>query len=138
MSIGSKFAKYAVVLVLAGGLGIWAWQAFRPDPSDEVRGVAIADLSARAAEGKAAFEAVCAACHGATAAGTDKGPPLIHDIYNPGHHPDEAFRAAIADGARQHHWDFGPMPAVPGLSDAEVEAVIAFVRSRQELEGFEQ
>jgi hypothetical protein len=29
------------------------------------------------------------------------------------------------------------MPAVPGLSDADVDEIIAFIRSEQEREGFE-
>jgi hypothetical protein len=31
----------------------------------------------------------------------------------------------------QHHWDFGPMPAIPGRSDAEVEDIITCVRALQ-------
>lgn len=135
MSNGSAFAKYAVISVLAGGLGIWAWQAFRPAPSGEVRGVPIADLSARAAEGKAAFEAVCAACHGANAAGTDKGPPLVHDIYNPGHHPDESFFRAAKLGSRQHHWRFGDMPPQPQVSDDQVAAIVEYMRQLQTVNG---
>jgi mono/diheme cytochrome c family protein len=135
MSNGSNFAKYAVVSVLAGGLGIRAWQAFRPEPPGEVRGAAIADLSARAAEGKAAFEAVCAACHGANAAGTDKGPPLVHDIYHPGHHPDEAFFRAAKLGSRQHHWRFGDMLPQPQVSDDQMAAIVEYVRQLQAVNG---
>ena len=59
-------------------------------------------------------------------------------MYEPNHHGDDAFRSAIANGAAQHHWDFGDMEPIPGLSDDEVDAVIAYVRSVQEKEGFEQ
>lgn len=79
----------------------------------------------------------CAACHGADLRGTDRGPSHLSQVYEPGHHPDESFRRAIADGVAPHHWRFGPMPPVPGLGDAEVDAVIAYIRSVQEREGFE-
>jgi hypothetical protein len=45
---------------------------------------------------------------------------------------------AIANGSPQHHWNFGDMEPVDGLTDDEVEAVIAFVRTEQERQGFEQ
>lgn len=79
----------------------------------------------------------CASCHGADLRGTDKGPSHLSIVYEPNHHPDESFRRAIALGAPQHHWDFGDMPPVDGLSDDDVEAVIAFVRAEQDRQGFE-
>jgi mono/diheme cytochrome c family protein len=42
------------------------------------------ELSAIARAGKTEFEANCVPCHGLKAAGTDKGPSLVHDIYQPG------------------------------------------------------
>jgi mono/diheme cytochrome c family protein len=74
----------------------------------------------------------CASCHGVDLRGTDKGPSHLSIVYEPNHHPDESFRRAIAIGVPQHHWDFGNMPPVEGLSGADVEAVIAFVRAEQE------
>ena len=52
-------------------------------------------------------------------------------------HPDESFRVAIRDGVSPHHWDFGPMPAVSGLADDEITAIIAYIREVQQREGFE-
>ena len=83
------------------------------------------------------YAANCAECHGADLGGTDKGPSQLSIVYEPGHHPDEAFQLAVLRGSPAHHWDFGPMPPVPGLSPEEVEAIIAFVRERQRVEGFE-
>ncbi len=80
----------------------------------------------------------CASCHGADLRGTDKGPSQLSIVYEPNHHSDEAYRSAIANGAPQHHWPFGDMPPVEGLSDEEVEAVIDFIRSEQQRQGFEQ
>jgi mono/diheme cytochrome c family protein len=88
-------------------------------------------------DGAAAFAASCASCHGSDLRGTDRGPSLLSEVYEPGHHPDDAFRAAIARGSRAHHWDFGDMPPVPGLEPDEIDAVIAFVRDRQETHGLE-
>ena len=88
--------------------------------------------------GAEVYEQSCASCHGADLRGTDKGPSHLSIVYEPNHHPDDAFRSAIVNGAPQHHWPFGDMPPVEGLSDDEVEAVIAFVRSEQQRLGFEQ
>lgn len=90
-----------------------------------------------AANGAAVYEQSCASCHGSDLRGTDRGPSHLSQVYEPGHHPDVAFRAAIAEGARAHHWRFGDMPPVGGLDDAEVAAVIAFIREQQELHGLE-
>jgi mono/diheme cytochrome c family protein len=84
-----------------------------------------------AVDGAAAFAANCAVCHGSEGQGTAQGPPLVHPIYEPGHHPDEAFRRAVAEGVVPHHWEFGPMPALPRVPDAEVEAIIGHVRDLQ-------
>jgi mono/diheme cytochrome c family protein len=79
----------------------------------------------------------CAVCHGSDLRGTSRGPSHLSEVYEPGHHPDESFRAAIANGSRQHHWNFGDMPPVAGLDDDEVDAVIAYIREVQQREGFE-
>jgi mono/diheme cytochrome c family protein len=89
------------------------------------------------ARGAEVYASACASCHGADLRGTDRGPSHLSVVYEPGHHPDEAFRAAIAHGVAPHHWQFGPMPPVPGLGDDDVEAVIAYVRDQQERHGFE-
>ena len=95
-------------------------------------------VPATALDGAALYSASCASCHGADLRGSDRGPSHLSIVYEPNHHPDAAFRSAIENGAAQHHWDFGPMPPVDGLTDDEVDAVIAFVRSEQERQGFER
>jgi mono/diheme cytochrome c family protein len=87
--------------------------------------------------GEALYQQSCAVCHGGDLRGTDIGPSQLSEVYEPGHHPDDSFRAAIAEGAVAHHWDFGDMPPVPGLTDDEVDQIIAFIREQQELHGFE-
>lgn len=80
------------------------------------------------AEGERLFNANCARCHGPRASGTDQGPPLVHLVYEPNHHGDAAFQRAAALGVRAHHWTFGDMPPVPGVSEAEVAAIVSYVR----------
>ena len=79
----------------------------------------------------------CAACHGQGGAGSDKGPPLIHKIYEPGHHADASFYRAVSQGVRSHHWPFGDMPPVDGLSDDEVGRIFPYVRELQRAAGIE-
>ena len=93
--------------------------------------------SADVVRGAEVYASSCASCHGADLRGTDKGPSHLSIVYEPSHHGDASFRGAIANGSPQHHWDFGDMEPVEGLSDDDVEAVIAFVRAEQERLGFE-
>lgn len=90
------------------------------------------------ADGALVYATSCASCHGADLRGTDKGPSHLSIVYEPNHHRDDAFRSAIANGAPRHHWNFGDMEPVEGLSDIEVEAVIGFIRAEQQRLGFEQ
>ncbi len=94
---------------------------------------------ATAASGAGAeiYEQSCASCHGSDLRGTDRGPSHLSQVYAPDHHPDASFRAAIISGARAHHWGFGDMPPVEGLSDDEIEVVIAYVRDQQQAHGLE-
>jgi len=87
------------------------------------------------AAGEGLFSASCAVCHGADLKGTDTGPPLLFPTYAPNHHGDEAFQQAVALGVPPHHWTFGPMPPVAGLSRDDVAMIVAYVRTAQESEG---
>ncbi|MEO3429583.1 cytochrome c [Pelagibius sp. CAU 1746] len=133
MSLSDNIAKYAVLTVVGLGAGVLLWQAFEPGSTADGRmaDVTVPQLSDRATEGKVAFDAVCATCHGANAAGSDKGPPLVHDIYNPGHHSDDAFLLAAQRGVRQHHWRFGNMPPQPQISETEIRDIVQYVRELQ-------
>lgn len=97
--------------------------------------VMVPELSALAQVGATRFKANCARCHGVNAAGSNQGPPLVHDIYNPGHHGDASFRAAPKRGVRAHHWPFGNMPPIPGVTDDHMTAIIAYVRELQMANG---
>ena len=89
------------------------------------------------AEGQRLFDASCAGCHGALAAGSDVGPPLVHAYYQPSHHADIAFHRAVELGVRPHHWRYGPMPRVPGLTTADVGRITAYVRWLQRQAGIQ-
>ena len=94
------------------------------------------ELSGLATIGKRGFENNCAACHGKNAVGQDGvAPPLVHKIYEPSHHGDESFQRAVAMGVRAHHWKFGNMPAIEGLTRADVKAITTYVRELQRHNG---
>lgn len=97
--------------------------------------VVIPALSEVGQRGQAAFGTYCASCHGADAGGTGSGPPLIHIVYHPGHHGDMAFVMAAQRGSQAHHWKFGDMPPVTGISEAEIADIIAFIREVQKANG---
>jgi mono/diheme cytochrome c family protein len=89
-------------------------------------------LSEQEARGKLRFESVCASCHGTNAQGQDGvAPPLVHKIYEPNHHGDIAFVRAAQNGVMGHHWSFGNMPAVEGITEAEIRDIVAYVRALQ-------
>ncbi|MDU8927356.1 c-type cytochrome [Alisedimentitalea sp. MJ-SS2] len=104
------------------------------DPIVEVRLPAV--LSAKAEIGKRAFEAKCAACHGENAAGQNGvAPPLVHKIYEPSHHSDTSFIRAAKSGVRAHHWKFGNVPPVEGLTQGDVKLIARYVRELQRENG---
>jgi len=85
--------------------------------------------------GKLNYQAFCASCHGKTGGGTDKGPTFIHKVYHPGHHADGSFFIAAKKGARAHHWKFGDMKPVKDVTDAQLSAIVAYVRAVQQANG---
>lgn len=133
---------YIVAIVIA--LGAAAWFMFsssdKKDASSQTgeqqaSSITMPELSAMAKKGQIAFKANCAQCHGSDATGTNQGPPLIHDIYNPGHHNDMSFYRAAKMGTRAHHWQYGDMPPQPQVSDEEIGSIIQFIREVQKANG---
>ncbi len=148
-----KYVAIAI-LVAAFGAGIWWFTLPRqgaetPTPitsamhsgadtqaAKPVDQVIVPDLSPAAQIGERAFVAVCSACHGINAAGTENGPPLIHNLYRPGHHPDASFVSAVRQGVIAHHWEFGNMPAPSEtLTSAEIASIATYVREMQRANG---
>ena len=132
-----KGRKYAT----AGAIGaaaiaaVVAWVAWpdshHPSSTGEQAAFTIPPLSAEAKAGWALFEKNCMTCHGQHASGSDQGPPLVHKIYEPNHHGDMSFRLAVKNGVRAHHWKFGNMPPVEGISDEDVIKITRYVRELQ-------
>lgn len=87
------------------------------------------------AKGTALFNANCSKCHGVRGTGTDKGPPLVHRIYHPNHHSDLSFHWAVERGVTAHHWGFGNMPPIKGLTRQDVDLIINYVRNLQKEAG---
>lgn len=88
--------------------------------------------------GEQVYQGNCARCHGEDLRGTDRGPSQLSIVYEPSHHTDQAYVAAITQGSAAHHWEFGDMPPVEGLDDDEIASVIGYIRSVQEAEDFEE
>lgn len=132
-----------VILIIAlGGIGgaIWWLEQDEPQVATGDRlphqvDVKLPSLSVAAATGAEVFAANCQICHGVSASGGPGGPPLVHKIYEPSHHGDGAFAAAVRNGVRQHHWNFGNMPPVPGVSDQQIGQIITYVREVQRANG---
>jgi cytochrome c len=94
------------------------------------------ELSETAKLGEALFNKNCATCHGQNAVGQQGvAPPLVHKIYEPSHHGDQSFQMAVAMGVRSHHWKFGNMPAIEGLSREDVFQITQYVRDLQRANG---
>jgi mono/diheme cytochrome c family protein len=95
------------------------------------------DFVADARRGQELFGGNCVKCHGDGARGTKQGPPLTDMIYRRPHHADIAFYMAVNSGVAPHHWRFGGMPPVGGLTPQDVGHIIAYVRQEQRAAGIE-
>lgn len=113
----------AVAAAACGG-GTTTTDAGPPDASVLSRGAEV-------------YAASCASCHGPDLRGTDQGPSFLSSVYEPDHHADIAFLLAVQRGVTAHHWRFGDMKPVEGVSDEDVAAIVTLVRDTQSREGFE-
>lgn len=127
-------ALVMLVLVACSGDSGVSYEAPPTGAVDQPAGT-IVDVAEAARRGEALFNANCSACHGVDAVGTSLGPPLVHRVYHPGHHPDFSIRNAVAQGVPQHHWQFGNMAPVTGLASEEVEDIICYMRRQQRQAG---
>jgi mono/diheme cytochrome c family protein len=122
-------AMWMTVVVLALGAAPACSQSESPSQSTT------AAVPAELQSGEQKFVANCSACHGVGGVGTKQGPPLVHKIYEPNHHGDAAFQRAAANGVQSHHWEFGNMPKIPGVSPSDVELIVKYVRWLQKQAG---
>ena len=149
----NKTLLAAIGLVLVGGVAVLVWKGSSEDdlatptvntlmhgtaagaPARPADQIVEAKLSSAGQMGQIAFDENCAACHGAKAAGSDQGPPLVHKIYEPSHHADFSVVMATKNGVRAHHWRFGDMAAVSGVTDKQIEWITKYVREMQRANG---
>ncbi len=126
----------AVVAALAAAAvwAMWPRHVHRTQTAGN-GGAAGSVASVKGTRGEALFNQRCAVCHGRNATGSAQGPPLVHRIYEPGHHSDLSFLLAVRRGVRSHHWRFGNMAPVPGLSEADVKEIVRYVRALQRAKG---
>jgi mono/diheme cytochrome c family protein len=111
----------------------------RPEapPPEAGTSLGIADMPLELRDGAELFGLHCSSCHGVEGVGTEQGPPLVHRIYEPSHHGDGAFVMAALRGVRAHHWTFGDMPPVEGITQERVLAITAYVRWLQRKAGIQ-
>lgn len=114
-----------VPLLVAGQTLAQGMQIPKPSPG----------LMPNPAAGRGLYERTCAQCHGVDLRGSKEGPPLLHRIYEPSHHADVAFQIAVKYGSRRHHWNFGDMKPVAGLTPDDVAHITAYVRAEQRKAG---
>ena len=111
----------AISAVAALALAVTAGEAFRPAPGASSAGrdgLVIPPAGSLEQKGYALFMLNCAHCHGSDARG-DEGPDL-HDVTK----SDARIALLIKDGKK------GQMPKFRSkLNDAEVQALVAFVKS---------
>lgn len=132
MSLSEHLPKILIVGLLIGGVGVVANNMMSGPSKATIVDVKMpATLSKGAESGSKLFAENCAACHGENGSGTDQGPPLIHDIYNPGHHGDFSFLQAVRSGVQSHHWTFGNMPAQEHVTQSQTKRIIQFIREVQ-------
>ena len=84
------------------------------------------------AKGQVLYEKYCSSCHGLQLDGSDQGPTLIHPFYKPSHHGDKSFYRAAMQGTRQHHWNFGDMKPVAGMTPKKMDSIVPFIRYYQQ------
>lgn len=125
-----KGVKYIVAtgLLFLGAVFLLVYLYNTPNP---VAQGPVASLS----KGETLFNKRCMGCHGMKGSGTETGPPLVHRIYHPGHHSDMAFYLAMERGVRAHHWGFGDMPRIDGVTKEETDLIISYVRHLQKEAG---
>lgn len=132
-----NIAILAIVALLGAA---WFFTQSKEMPPDQITqsqspSAIIPELTAAAKTGETYFNAKCAVCHGANGTGTDKGPPFLHKVYEPNHHGDESFQRAAKMGVQSHHWKFGNMPPVAGITRAEVAKIVIYIREVQAANG---
>lgn len=122
-----RVAVLGVLLAAVAVLTVGCGEAQPPAP--------VPTSTAAVMDGRGLYASHCARCHGGDLKGTTQGPPFLDAMYAPGHHSDASFFLAVKNGVKPHHWNFGPMPPVEGLTDAQIAQIVAFIREDQRAVG---
>ena len=77
--------------------------------------------------GRAIYQRRCAACHGAGAGGTARGPGLLERALGTAM-GRAAMRTAIRTGIAEPRAGYPAMPRFDGLTESEIGAVIRYLR----------
>ncbi|MDP6708005.1 MAG: cytochrome c, partial [Alphaproteobacteria bacterium] len=125
-----KRRSWLTVVFLAGALSALAGAGMTAAGA-KLEGVVEPQMTPELNLGKMNYRRYCAECHGVNGVGTDKGPTFLHRVYHPGHHADFSFIRAVRQGARAHHWRFGDMKPVEGVTDRQLEKIVKYVRALQ-------
>ncbi|HKJ50600.1 MAG TPA: cytochrome c [Gammaproteobacteria bacterium] len=120
--------KYANI-ILAGLFALVTVFSGRVTAAEEVQ------IPFNLGKGQLLYEKYCSSCHGLRLEGSNQGPPLIHPFYKPSHHGDESFYRAALNGVRQHHWNFGNMPPVEGMTPGKMDSLVPYLRYYQQQKG---
>jgi len=127
-----------MVLVLFTMVGLTVYAMWDDEKISIKASVTIPPLSEAGLRGREVFATSCQECHGVDGAGgTRTGPPLIHPMYRENLYPDFVLKNVIREGKREKNWRFGPMKAVEGLSDQQVDDVATFIRAAQVASGID-
>lgn len=129
-----RYFRTSIALMIAGAAAIAVMHSVAAQQLDP-GSVKTPEMTPALNVGKMNYDAYCASCHGSNTAGTEKGPTFLHRVYHPGHHGDAAFLIAPKQGARAHHWKFGDMKPVEGVTDAQLQKIIEYVRAIQKANG---
>lgn len=134
MRTSRRFALVAGIILVVVGVIIGG--RYLIESRARPRGtVVVPEFSSEAKSGEIAFTTYCVSCHGKNAAGSDKGPPLINQIYRPSHHSDFSIVRAVTLGVPQHHWAFGAMPAQPQIGRKQIDQIVLYIRELQKANG---
>lgn len=124
------------IVVMAVVVLVLAWGSFFLSMGKPiVVTVTIPELSTEAAAGRIAFNTHCSECHGKDGIGDMTGPPMLYPFYRPADFPDERFGQAVREGAPKRLWKMGSMKAMPEVSEAEIKAMLLYVREAQAANG---
>ena len=127
--------KVILILFLALGIGCESKSSDATTEPDTTPAPTANPVPEAFQAGEAAFNANCAVCHGIGGTGTDQGPTFLSRIYHPNHHGDQSFYRAAIQGVRAHHWHFGDMPPVEGMTHDLIVEIISYIRWLQRSAG---